>query len=30
MTTIVPKGTMSRLIKDVKNIIKQPLTDNGI
>ena len=30
MATIVPKGTMSRLIKDVKNIIKQPLTDNGI
>ena len=30
MTTIVPKETMSRLIKDVKKIIKQPLTDNGI
>ena len=30
MTTIVPTETMSRLIKDVKKIIKQPLTDNGI
>ena len=30
MATIVPKETMSRLIKDVKKIIKQPLTDNGI
>lgn len=30
MTTIVSKETMSRLMKDVKKIIKQPLTDNGI
>ena len=27
---MISKETMSRLMKDVKNIIKQPLTDNGI
>jgi ubiquitin-protein ligase len=30
MTTIIKKDTISRLLKDVKDIIKNPLTDNGI
>ena len=30
MTTFLSKETISRLLKDVKNIIKNPLTDNGI
>lgn len=30
MTTFIPKETISRLLKDIKNIIKNPLTDNGI
>lgn len=30
MTTFISKETISRLLKDVKNIIKNPLTDNGI
>ena len=27
---IISKETISRLLRDVKNIIKNPLTDNGI
>lgn len=30
MTTFIRKETISRLLKDVKNIIKNPLTENGI
>lgn len=30
MTTFLSKETISRLLKDVKQIIKNPLTDNGI
>ena len=30
MTTIISKETISRLLKDVKQIIKNPLTENGI
>ena len=30
MTVIVPKETVQRLLKDVKQIIKNPLTENGI
>jgi ubiquitin-conjugating enzyme E2 Z len=30
MTTFVSKETISRLLKDVKQIIKNPLTENGI
>ena len=30
MTTFITKDTISRLLKDVKNIIKNPLTENGI
>ena len=30
MTTFLSKETISRLLKDVKHIIKNPLTDNGI
>lgn len=30
MTTFVSKETMQRLLKDVRNIIKNPLTDQGI
>lgn len=30
MTTLISKETISRLLKDVKQIIKNPLTDNGI
>ncbi len=30
MTTMITKETIQRLIKDVKQIIKTPLTDNGI
>jgi ubiquitin-conjugating enzyme E2 Z len=30
MTIFIPKETISRLLKDVKNILKNPLTENGI
>jgi len=30
MSTFVPKDTVQRLLKDVRNIIKNPLTDQGI
>jgi len=30
MTTIISKETITRLLKDVKQIIKSPLTENGI
>jgi hypothetical protein len=30
MTTFISKDTVNRLLKDVKQIIKNPLTDNGI
>lgn len=30
MTTFIGKDTISRLLKDVKHIIKNPLTENGI
>lgn len=30
MSNFISKETISRLLKDVKNIIKNPLTDNGI
>ena len=30
MSTILKKETISRLLKDVKDIMKNPLTDNGI
>lgn len=30
MNTVISKDTISRLLKDVKNIFKNPLTDNGI
>ena len=30
MTTFITKDTVNRLLKDVKQIIKNPLTDNGI
>ena len=30
MTTLISKETISRLLKDVKQIMKNPLTDNGI
>ena len=30
MTSIISKDTINRLIKDVKDIIKHPLIDNGI
>lgn len=30
MTTFISKETVSRLLKDVKQILKNPLTDNGI
>jgi len=30
MTTFITKDTISRLLKDVKNILKNPLTENGI
>jgi ubiquitin-protein ligase len=30
MTTFVSKETISRLLKDVKQILKNPLTENGI
>ena len=30
MSTFIPKETVMRLLKDVKNIMKSPLTDNGI
>lgn len=30
MNTIISKDTISRLLKDVKNIFKNPLTENGI
>jgi len=30
MTTIISKDTISRLLKDVKNMFKNPLTENGI
>ena len=30
MTLFISKETINRLLKDVKNIIKNPLTDNGI
>ena len=30
MTLSISKDTINRLLKDVKNIIKNPLTDNGI
>ena len=30
MTTFISKDTISRLLKDVKHIIKNPLTENGI
>ena len=30
MNTIISKDTISRLLKDVKQIFKNPLTDNGI
>jgi ubiquitin-protein ligase len=30
MSSIVPKETIVRLVKDVKQLIKNPLTDNGI
>jgi ubiquitin-protein ligase len=30
MTTFISKDTINRLLKDVKQIIKNPLTDNGI
>ena len=30
MTTFISKETINRLLKDVKQIIKSPLTDNGI
>lgn len=30
MTTFISKETISRLLKDVKDILKHPLTDNGI
>ena len=30
MTTIISKETINRLLKDVKQIIKSPLTENGI
>jgi ubiquitin-protein ligase len=30
MTTFIKKDTISRLLKDIKSILKNPLTDNGI
>lgn len=30
MTTFISKETVSRLLKDVKQILKNPLTDNGV
>ena len=30
MTTFVPKTAINRLLKDVRNIIKNPLTEQGI
>ena len=30
MTTFISKETISRLLKDIKHILKNPLTDNGI
>ncbi len=30
MTTFIGKETMQRLLKDVRQIIKNPLTDQGI
>jgi len=30
MSIFIPKETISRLLKDVKNILKNPLTENGI
>ena len=30
MTTIVSKDTIQKLLKDIKDIYKNPLTDNGI
>ena len=30
MTTFITKDTINRLMRDVKQIIKSPLTDNGI
>ena len=30
MSTVIPKETISRLVKDVKYMIKNPLTDQGI
>ena len=30
MTTFISKETINRLLKDVKQIIKNPLTENGI
>ena len=30
MAVIISKQTIARLIKDVKEIIKNPLTENGI
>ena len=30
MTTIVSKDTIQKLLKDIKDIYKTPLTDNGI
>jgi hypothetical protein len=29
MNTIISKDTISRLLKDVKHIFKNPLTENG-
>ena len=30
MTTVLSKNTIKRLLQDVKQIIKNPLNDNGI
>ena len=30
MSNFISKETITRLLKDVKHIIKNPLTDNGI
>ena len=30
MSVFISKNTMSRLIKDVRQILKNPLTENGI
>ena len=29
-TISIPRDTVMRLLKDVRNIVKNPLTDNGI